>query len=120
LARDYQKPKKQMHRITESEKSGEMLDPWFCSSQENDPPWMCMLTAPKKFGMRGPSYKIEAFFDYVQVYTLLDHRAQVSLVCGELLPKIQARNNWTLEQCHVRNCKLEGQPTGKHLVLQLL
>ena len=50
------------------------------------------------------------FIDKMKVGTLLDHRAQVSLV--ELLPKIQEKNNWTLEECHVRNCDVEGQPTG--------
>jgi len=43
---------------------------------------------------------------------LLDHGAQVSLVRGELLPKIQERNHCTFEECHARNCELERQPTG--------
>ena len=113
LARDCQKPKKRgMNRIVISQKDGELLDPWFYSSQETDPPWMRTLTAPKKCGMRGPSYNIDVFVDNVKVRALLDHGAQVSLVRGELLPKIQERNHWTLEECHVRNCELEGQPTG--------
>jgi len=44
-----------MNRIVISQKDGESLDPWFCSSQETDPPWMHTLTTPKKCGMRGPS-----------------------------------------------------------------
>ena len=50
--------------------------------------------------------------DGVRIRALLDHGAQVSLVCKELLPKIQEKNGWTLDQCHDRNCKLEGQTTG--------
>ena len=50
--------------------------------------------------------------DGVRVRALLDHGAQVSLVRKELLPKIREKNGWTLDQCHDRNCKLEGQPTG--------
>ena len=50
--------------------------------------------------------------DGVRVRALLDHGAQVSLVRKELLPKIREKNKWTLDQCHDRNCKLEGQPTG--------
>jgi len=73
---------------------------------------MHALTAPKKCGMRGPSYKIDVLVDNVKVRALLDHGAQVSLVRGELLPKIQERNHWTVEECHARNCELEGQPTG--------
>ena len=39
LARDCQKPKKRgMNRIVISQKDDESLDPWFCSSQETDPP----------------------------------------------------------------------------------
>ena len=73
---------------------------------------MHTLTAPKKCGMRGPSYKIDVFLDNVKACALLDHGAQVSLVRGELLPKIHERNHCTLEECHARNCELEGQPTG--------
>jgi len=36
----------------------------------------------------------------------------VSLVCKELLPRIQEKNGWSLDQCHARNSRLEGQPTG--------
>ena len=36
----------------------------------------------------------------------------MSLVCKKLLPKLREKNRWTLDQCHDRNCKLEGQPSG--------
>ena len=95
-----------------SEKDGDILNPWCSTLQETDPPWIGTLTSPKSCGMRGPSYKVDVFVDRVKVRALLDHGAQVSLVHGELLPKIQEKNNWTLEECHARICDLEGQSTG--------
>ena len=62
--------------------------------------------------IRGPTYKADVIVDGVRVRASLDHGARVSLVCKELLPKIRERNRWTLEQCHDKNCELEGQPTG--------
>ena len=77
-------------------------------------PCLCTLTmsSDKPLAIKGPTYKAEVNVDGVRVRVLLDHGAQVSLVRKELLPKIREKNGWTLDQCHDRNCKLEGQPTG--------
>ena len=50
--------------------------------------------------------------DSVRVRALIDQEAQVSLVHKELIPKIQERNGWTLEERHNRIFKLKGQTNG--------
>ena len=76
-------------------------------------PQFCAVTMSSiPLPVRGLTYKTEVFVNGVKIRVLLDHGAQVSLVHKELLPKIREKNGWTLEQCHDRNCKLEGQPTG--------
>ena len=70
------------------------------------------MTADESSTIRGSTYKAGVIVEGVKVRALLDHGAQVSLVRKELLPVIRERNGWTLEECHDRNCKLEGQPTG--------
>ena len=77
-------------------------------------PCLCVVTMPndRPLAIKGPIYKAEISVYGVRVRALLDHGAQVSLVPKELLPKIREKNGWTLDQCHDRNCKLEGQPTG--------
>ena len=70
------------------------------------------MTSDKSLNIRGPTNKAGVIVEGVKVRALLDHRAQVSLVSKELLPKIRERNKWTLEECHDRNCKLERQLTG--------
>ena len=57
--------------------------------------------------IKGPTYKAEVNVDGVRVRALLDHGAQVSLICKEFLPEIREKNKWTLDQCHDRNCKVE-------------
>ena len=64
------------------------------------------MSSDKPVAIKGPTYKAEINVDSVRVRALLDHGVR-----KELLPKIREKNGWTLDQCHDRNCKLEGQPT---------
>ena len=50
--------------------------------------------------------------DSVKTRALLDHGAQVSIVCRELLPKVREAQGWTKEQCQTRDLKLDRQPVG--------
>ena len=110
-------------RIVLSEEMNGSQDPWLLmltteTMQNYQPdtvdPCLCAVTMPtdRPLAIKGPTYKAEISVDGVRVRALLDHGAQVSLVRKELLPKIREKNGWTLDQCHDRNCKLEGQPTG--------
>ena len=110
-------------RIVLSEEMNGSQDPWLLmltteTMQNYQPdtvdPCLCAVTMPtdRLLAIKGPTYKAEISVDGVRVRALLDHGAQVSLVHKELLPKIREKNGWTLDQCHDRNCKLEGQPTG--------
>ena len=49
---------------------------------------------------------------HMQGSALLDHGAQIPLVCQELLPVIQKKQGWTKEQCEQRNKSLDSQPIG--------
>ena len=111
-------------RIALSEEKSESQDPWLLillagveqqqQQQKIDSPWLCTVTmlSHKPLAIRGPTYKADVIVDGVRVRVLLDHGAQASLVRKELLPKIREKNRWTLEQCHDKNCELEGQSTG--------
>ena len=110
-------------RIVLSEETDGSQDPWLLmlsteAMHKHQPdtvePCLCTVTmsSDKPLAIKGPTYKAEVNVDGVSVRALLDHGAQVSLVRKELLPKIWEKNGWTLDQCHDRNCKLEGQPTG--------
>ena len=110
-------------RIVLSEDASGSQDPWLLMlttemtqqyQPDTDNPCLCAVTMPndRPLDIKGPTYKAEVSVDGVRIRALLDHGAQVSLVRKELLPKIREKNGWTLDQCHDRNCKLEGQPTG--------
>ena len=106
-----------------SEGNSELQDPWLLmlsagTRQQHQQVavssglYTVTITSDKSLNTRGPTYKAGVIVEVVKVRALLDHGAQVSLVRKELLPKIKEKNGWTLEECHDRNCKLEGQPTG--------
>lgn len=42
----------------------------------------------------------------------MDNGSQVTLVRGELLPRIKEHNGWTLKQCHQKNLPIKAQPIG--------
>ena len=126
LVKDCPERKKQnqsARRIELPEENNGSQDPWLLMlttetmhkyQLDTVDPCLCTLTmsSDKPLAIKGPTYKAEVNVDGVRVRVLLDHGAQVSLVRKELLPKIREKNGWTLDQCHDRNCKLEGQPTG--------
>ena len=90
-------------------KSSEQQNPWILtvSTSENTTTGMDGVL-PR----RGPTYKVVAEVDGVRTRALLDHDAQISLVCQELLPVIQKKQGWTMEQCEQRNMSLDSQPIG--------
>ena len=118
-----EKQNQQARRITLSEGNSELQDPWLLMlsagtrqqhRQVAISPGLCTvtMTSDKSLKIRGPTYKAGVIVEVFKVRVLLDHGTQVSLVSKELLPKIRERNGWTLEECHDRKCKLEGQSTG--------
>ena len=84
-------------------------------SEEHADPWLRTMSASgqaDEVPTRGPTYKAEITVDNVKTRALLDHGAQVSIVCRELLPKVRETHGWTKEQYQVRNLKLDRQPIG--------
>ena len=83
-------------------------------------PWMCVLTASteddsgdgQSAKLVGPTFKVSVDIEGVKTRALLDNGSQVTLVRGELLARIRAQNNWTLEQCHEKNRPMDAQPVG--------
>ena len=55
------------------------------------------------FDTRGPNYKVNVMVEGVKTRGFLDHGAQVSLICKELLPTIKEKQGWTITKCHERN-----------------
>ena len=87
---------------------------------ENPNPWILAVTTEKEtcqstdgtLPQRGPTYKVVVEVDGIRTKALLDHGAQVSLVRQELLPMIQQKHGWTMEQYQLRNLELDRQPVG--------
>ena len=61
---------------------------------------------------RRPSYTIYVVVEGVKTRGFLDHGAQVSLICKELLPAIKEKQSWTQAECHERDLKMGQQPIG--------
>ena len=87
---------------------------------ENSNPWVLAVATNEETTQltdgtvprRGPTYKVVAEVDGIRTKAFLDHGAQVSLVRQELLPMIQQKHGWTMEQYQQRNLKLDRQPVG--------
>ena len=83
-------------------------------------PWIRVLTATKEDNVAddkviklvGPTFKVDVEVEGVKTRALVDNGSQVTLVRGELLPKIREHNGWTLGQCHQKNRPMETQPIG--------
>ena len=83
-------------------------------------PWIGILSANNNSDANkdqgvpfvGPAYKVHVVIEGVKTRSLIDNESQVSLIRRELLPRIQEHNNWTLEQCHDKDCPLKAQPIG--------
>ena len=80
----------------------------------NSDPWIRTLTESNCTAsqQRGPVYKVNVELEGVRTRALLDHGAQVSLLRSQLLPVVKEKKGWTLDQCHLRNLKLDQQPVG--------
>ena len=61
---------------------------------------------------RGPTYKEDLTVDGIPTRGLMDHGAQVSLVCKELLATIKEHHGWSKEQCSTHSLKTKLQPVG--------
>ena len=85
--------------------------------REEEESWIHNVTVAEeesKCHMRrkGPTYKVDISVEGVQTRGLLDHGVQVSLIRKELLPRINEKQGWSLEQCHSRNLEMGCQPVG--------
>jgi len=58
------------------------------------------------------TFKVDVGIEVVKTRALLDNGSQVSLVRGELLTRVRAHNNWTLEEYHKKNRPMDAQPIG--------
>ena len=83
-------------------------------------PWIRVLTASKEDDiiddhsakLVGPTFKVDVEVEGVKTRALVDNGSQVTLVRGELLPRLREHNGWTLEQCHQKNLPIKAQPIG--------
>lgn len=83
-------------------------------------PWIRILTASKETDTEddhsaklvGPTFKVDVEVEGVKTRALVDNGSQVTLVRGELLPRVREHNGWTLGQCHQKNLLIKAQPIG--------
>ena len=83
-------------------------------------PWIRVLTASKETDAEndhlaklvGPAFKVDVEVEGVKTRALVYNGSQVTLVRGELLPRVREHNGWTLRQCHQKNLPIKAQPIG--------
>ena len=88
------------------------MDPWICTVSATGGTTVNDHTSVRVVSRRGPTYQVRVEVEGVGTKALLDHGAQVSLMRKQLLPYIQEKQGWTLEQCHSRNLPLDIKPVG--------
>ena len=79
------------------------VDPWVLSVIAEDD----SESSTSTLCLRDPAYKVIVRVEGVRTRALIDFGAQVTLVRGQLLPKIRENCGWTLKECHSHNRPLE-------------